>query len=631
MAEMIPESISAAPEATTGEKRVFKVLRDALLPDEDYLVWFEPKAIKKRPDFLIWSQELGLLVVEVKDWVPSQIIQMSPISWTIERSGVREVHESPTEQARKCFIGFKELLQSRPEFRHANGPHSGNLRFPIGYCAVFTNITRKQATEFGIVGVLDGTQCIFSDDLTFDIDSRDGQREFISKLKKSFSVKFEFEPLSIEQLKTLRYLIFPEVRVNSVRRLRTSEQAELVKTLDIDQERMAKSISEGHRVLKGVAGSGKTLVLACRAKYLKKLHPEWKILIVCYNISLCQYLRQLLSIAGFDCESASIQIYHYHGLVKDLTGANLKKLQSESSEQWDSRIGTILRGEIAKGNVNARYDAILIDEGQDFALEWLQSLTDLLNERSDSLLLCLDPAQNIFGRKVTFKSVGIKVQGKKPILLKKSYRNTAEILALARTFSGVSRADSVELGDSTDEAPIESVLFPLDIDRHGDSPLIVKGIPFVDQIVFILDQVDQYIASGECSWCDIGVLYATQFCENFDFAKSFVEAFGIRFGADKLYWVTESRESKVSLDVSSESVKLSTIESAKGMEFRVVFLVGLEMLPRSERVEESERKLAYVGMTRAQDALYVLGKENKGLFAEIVEISQQRQVSEVMA
>jgi hypothetical protein len=69
MAEMIPESISAAPEATTGEKRVFKVLRDTLLPDDDYLVWFEPKAIKKRTDFLIWSQELGLLVMEVKDWV----------------------------------------------------------------------------------------------------------------------------------------------------------------------------------------------------------------------------------------------------------------------------------------------------------------------------------------------------------------------------------------------------------------------------------------------------------------------------------------------------------------------------------------------------------------------------------
>ena len=64
-------------------------------------------------------------------------------------------------------------------------------------------------------------------------------------------------------------------------------------------------------------------------------------------------------------------------------------------------------------------------------------------------------------------------------------------------------------------------------------------------------------------------------------------------------------EKKVLLDVTAETVKLSTIESAKGMEFQIVFLVGLEMLPRGDRDEPSERSLAYVGMTRTQDALYV--------------------------
>jgi hypothetical protein len=62
MAEMIPETLSSSDSATNGEKRVFRLLRDALLPDEDFLVWFEPKAIKRRPDFLVWSHELGLLV-----------------------------------------------------------------------------------------------------------------------------------------------------------------------------------------------------------------------------------------------------------------------------------------------------------------------------------------------------------------------------------------------------------------------------------------------------------------------------------------------------------------------------------------------------------------------------------------
>ena len=49
-----------------------------------------------------------------------------------------------------------------------------------------------------------------------------------------------------------------------------------------------------------------------------------------------------------------------------------------------------------------------------------------------------------------------------------------EILALARTFSKVSQFGT---SDSDDTASVESVLFPLDVDRHGDPPLVVKDIP----------------------------------------------------------------------------------------------------------------------------------------------------------
>lgn len=177
----------------------------------------------------------------------------------------------------------------------------------------------------------------------------------------------------------------------------------------------------------------------------------------------------------------------------------------------------------------------------------------------------------------------------------------------------LSREPNVVVSDDA-----SSLLFPIDVDRHGDPPLIVKNIPPSDQVRFILDHVDRYIASAKCSWCDIGVLFAAQY---HNFVTDFCQAFTSRFGADKLYWVTENRNAKTALDISSECVKLSTIESAKGLEFQVVFLVAMEMLPRNGRDETSERRLAYVGMTRAQDALFVLGNENKGFFAEIVQIS----------
>jgi superfamily I DNA/RNA helicase len=230
----------------------------------------------------------------------------------------------------------------------------------------------------------------------------------------------------------------------------------------------------------------------------------------------------------------------------------------------------------------------------------------------------LDPAQNIFGRTITFKSVGIKVQGKKPILLKKSYRNTAEILDLARTFSKI-RADS---GPEEEDATLESWLFPVDVDRHGDSPKIIAGKRPEDQIKFIIKEIDRLISQGTCSWADIGVIYATQSYANF--ANNFVQGFSGRFGADKVYWVCKSRANKLGLDLSSQSVKLSTIDSAKGIEFPVVFLVGLEVLPGSDRDERSARNLAYVGITRAQGALYILGNARIGFFGEIVQLGNNK-------
>ena len=59
MAEMIPESISAHPNVTPGEKRVFKVFQEGLQPDEDFLVWYEPRAIDRYPDFIVWGQFIG--------------------------------------------------------------------------------------------------------------------------------------------------------------------------------------------------------------------------------------------------------------------------------------------------------------------------------------------------------------------------------------------------------------------------------------------------------------------------------------------------------------------------------------------------------------------------------------------
>jgi superfamily I DNA and RNA helicase len=64
--------------------------------------------------------------------------------------------------------------------------------------------------------------------------------------------------------------------------------------LDLRQERNARALGDGHRIVYGVAGSGKTVLLIARAKLLAE-DPEKRILILCYNRLLAQHLAVALA------------------------------------------------------------------------------------------------------------------------------------------------------------------------------------------------------------------------------------------------------------------------------------------------------------------------------------------------
>lgn len=306
------------------------MLEQALQPDTDFVVWYEPKVARRRPDFLIWAHTFGLLVIEAKDWKLDSLKVLNPDRWTLFDGNSDKVHESPVEQARSCAFHYKDLLSRSPDLCHAGGPRQGQLLFPVGYCAAFTQITRQQATTTRLLEALGTTFCLFSDDLADDSSTAEEQERFLAQLTKAFPVRFPFSRVSSDQFRVLRALIFPEIRLSHAP-LQSQSAAATLRTLDLEQERTAKSFAEGHRVLKGVAGSGKTVVLACRARYLQQLHPNWHILVVCFGIPMAQHIRHLLADSD---QSPSppipIDVRHYHQLVTDLTGSS-RKSDTESN------------------------------------------------------------------------------------------------------------------------------------------------------------------------------------------------------------------------------------------------------------------------------------------------------------
>src|SRR5690554_5086453 len=129
---------------TAGERRVARRL-EALLED-DYLVWYDIPIGRQRryPDFIVLHPARGLLFLEVKDWKPETLKQITKkeVSLLTNRGLVTQPH--PLEQVRQYAFVVIDRLRRDPQLCQPTGRHEGKLRMPYGWGVVLTNITRKQ-------------------------------------------------------------------------------------------------------------------------------------------------------------------------------------------------------------------------------------------------------------------------------------------------------------------------------------------------------------------------------------------------------------------------------------------------------------------------------------------------------
>lgn len=629
MAELIPPSIQQLKSVSSGERKVYQLLEHTF-KSENAIIWHEPKALNRYTDFIIWLPEHGLLVIEVKDWSKDRFKTLNPDTFTgrfYNKNDYKVVLvKNPESQVRKCMLNILNEFKKSSIFLQNSGPYKGNIKFPITSCVIYTELKQSDADSIGLSlpSISTVHKTIFKDDLRLVAENKIFKQKLINAFK---DVTFPFAKLSYAEEKFLRYMIFPEIRVNEFTQdeLFTIKPQE-IKALDLSQESIAKNIGDGHRILKGVAGSGKTLVLACRAKYLKTIYPDYKVLVVCYNNSLCNHLRQMFG----DDFNEKIAVLNFHSLVKSVTNTKLFILKNEKQAEYNSRVGNILIDHLEQNKIDQAnlYDAILIDEGQDFAQEWIIGLSKLVKAETNNILFCYDPAQNIFNRKKpSWRSVGLQVQGKKPVELLKCYRNTKEILDIAKEFLNPQLLDNLQDSDEYDR-----VLDPdTDECQTGEYPSIYHENDVRNLADLIARKIRQLLKSNMAAR-DIAVLQVKS--AEYDIFVAVLKEKLTAYCPDvELDFIFSSADKKA-LNLQKNSIKIMNVESSKGLEFPHVFFIGLDYMPRlgENRDVDSERKLAYVGMTRAQNKLFILGCENKGFLADIKEIQQkiaiQQEVSE---
>ncbi|MDW2980829.1 MAG: 3'-5' exonuclease [Rhodanobacter sp.] len=584
---------------TGGEKRVSERLEQKL--EDDYLLWYDvPVGLKQRhPDFVVFHPRRGLLVLEVKDWKADTLRHADSTQFTLvtERGLVKEAN--PLLQARAYALEIGVVLERDPALRHPEGSrYAGKLIMPWGWGVVLANITRKQFDEGGLGEVLPGHLVICRDELYETVDAEAFQQRLWAMFPQVYPVA-----LTLPQIDRVRWHLFPELRVEAGsgqfglfgptdEAVRPLEIPDLVKVMDAQQEQLARSIGGEHRIIHGVAGSGKTMILGFRAMQLAREMGK-PILVLCYNKTLAARLEQLIGERGL---SEKVQVYNFHKWCRKMLVAYHEPLPPGSGKAFIEALPPAVIAGVDRGRIpRAQYGAVLVDEGHDFEPDWYKLIVQMIDPATNSLLVLYDDAQNIYGnpnrRRISWKSLGVQAQGRTTIL-KLNYRNTLEILSVARTFAQdllASRSDDAD-GDGV------PLVAPESAGRRGAVPELVRTDTARAQMDVLIARLRDEHARGR-AYSDMAVIYRNQ------------------WEGEKLHEVLRDlgipsrladNTGKQTLFAAEDSVKLVTMHSSKGLEFPFVIIPGIGGLPKEGQGEAEEARLLYVAMTRATEHLLLI-------------------------
>ena len=603
MAVMIPEELPK--EATDSEKDIYGFFKS--LPFS-YHGWFDQDVGGIRPDFLLYTPGNGLIVFEVKAWELAQIYGGDKYRTQL-RAGLRyEMRKSPFGQVQAYLDELKGLMGEKG---------SGRYILPLEMGVILPNITRKeylkreQDAGGNISRITDPVRTIFKDDLNGLRASPDRGAAFQAFLNEHFRPFFPMKhtPELLGEVK--KRLLSKSVCFKTVCGRREGD--DLIR-LDEDQASAALSLRARCR-LAGPAGSGKTVVLARRARYLLDKGQK-RILFLCFNLSLAGYLRRMLSNNGVPLmpqrpvpeklpEGEGVLVLPVFDLIACLNGSPVKG----SSRQYFSDEADMARLVLQEEGCPhcGSWDAVLVDEGQDFTPA-MADIVERLLKKGGFLHIAVDQAQNLYAPALPEVWKGMEVRR-----LPRRYRCTGPVMAFAEDWLAPENFLPGELlGRSGGAFP--SVLTAQDeaeAARMAAEDIVAgveSGLPQGDNAVL-------YVKSGGL--------------------PALLERELARKG---LMTVTasDSEESKRRYDITLDSVTLSTVHSMKGMDFfHVVLLLPLscsdgrqgsllssmDETVRRESWEKARarnlpksslRSAVYVGMTRARESLTVIWYDDAG-------------------
>ncbi len=602
MAKLIPSLISCLTRMNTGEKRFARALESKL--EDDYDCWFDtPVGLRQRyTDFIILHARRGLMLVEVKHWKLETLHAADKNTFTLIVNSKLKKVPNPLAQVRQCCYQLINQLESDPALVTPDGEHQGKIACPYGFGVALTNITREQFNSHKLYEVLPEHQTICKDELDSSSDPEAFQKRLWDLLPP---YRFPL-PLTQPQLDRIRWHLFPEIRINAPKQLALGSSEEPceslfpddLKVMDAQQERLAKNLGDGHRIIHGVAGSGKTLILGYRARVLAKEYQK-PVLVLCFNVTLAAKLRE----SSKDIQD-KVNILHFHDWCSEQLRIYHVKAPEAGLNYFDKLVAAVVKG-VEQGAIpRAQYSAVMIDEGHDFHADWLKLIVGMIDPATDSLLFLYDDAQSLYNRDETFdfalSSVGIKARGRTTVL-NVNYRNTDQVLSLAYKLASQYLTQSVR----DDEEIVE----PKTAGRNGPEPVARKFESYEQEAEFIARNIAR-IGNQGTAWDDICITYRSKWMGAV--LHSTLQSMNV-----PVHWL-KNKAQKTQLAGNDGKVKLMTMHSSKGLEFPLVVVSGIGDMPVKRADKSLEAKLLYVAMTRSTEKLLVTSHRDSEFYQALV-------------
>jgi len=598
---------SMKPVAEKGELHLLSFLSEVL--DDSYEIYFQPYLNGDRPDIVVLRKDSGLLIIEVKDWSLSNYQVDQKGKWSLLDG---TIIKSPFAQVQRYKENLFEL--------HIDDLLSRQIRNPNMFSTVSCAVYFHNADEMCINSLILPAECdekykkwlsyfviMGNNSLTVNNIKTILNKKFLDRKSKYF----DFELYN----KIKRFLLPPRHLSEQGKEIRyTNEQKSLIISRKGDQK------------IKGVAGCGKTLVLAKRAVN-SLIRTNSKVLIITFNITLRNYIHDKLSEVRENFEWNNFVMLHFHEFFTSM--ANNHNLVMDLTSFEDINFFESVKTKLFK------YSAIFIDEGQDHKYEWLVILKKYFLKENGEFVIFADEKQNIYKRELdNNKKTKTNILGRWNEQLKSTWRLSKTIIQLANdyqkeywknkyTFDDIKFDPSQK--DLFDNDNVEYIYF----ENGANSEEIIKyiygkiknknihpnDIGILGPEIELMRNIGFKIRNIEKE--KTKTMFETQEIYDFllhSYIKAKLEGKELLSRLhDELNKIRKSK--KFNFWMNPGTIKISTIHSFKGWEIDTLFLLIPNKL---EEINISLDELIYTGITRAKRNLFLinLGNTNSHVFFE---------------